>query len=62
MHYLHVKPSSDPPEPNWKQEYFEKDIVFPAAWLTKELLTGFMTGYIVGRNVARLSAKEPRNQ
>ncbi len=57
MHYLHVKPSMDPPEPNWKQEYFENDVVFPIAWLTKELCTGLIIGYVVGREVARRQKK-----
>jgi hypothetical protein len=55
-HYLQVEPSMQPPQPNWKQEYFEYDVVYPAAWIAKELLTGLIIGYFVGRDVARRKA------
>ncbi len=56
-HYLRVKSPVQPPPSDWKQEYFENDIVFPAAWLAKELLTGLIIGYLLGRDVARRHGK-----
>ena len=56
-HYAQVKPASEPPQPNWKREYFESDVIFPLAWLGKELCTGAIIGYVIGREVAKRKVK-----
>ncbi len=58
MHYAQAKPSVQPPPPDWKREDFEYDVVFPVAWLSKELCTGLIIGYVIGREAARRNAKK----